>query len=921
MDGGRSGAAVSAREYTHTVLGNARNRPARERQPPADARKWCSAPGTVLASSLDVTSLRSEPETRFARRAFFTLFLILAAQSLTETARDAMFLSRLPLTQLPWMYLAVAVASVLVTRSTTAFAATCGRAMLPVLLLGSAVVSVAFWSASGSRSSVFLYVLYVWPGVFASVVVVEFWRAVSDAYTITEAKKAFGRLGAGGTAGAAAGSALALALSVRLPATALLLAAGVVMAAAVGVSRALPASRPAARTGSSEPSSMSPAVMLVSDRYIRGVATCLFLATTTATFTDFIFKGVLTRNLAAGHLAAVIAAASFGVNVCALLLQMTVVGPSIQRLGVVKSIAVLPSALALAAAAVAAGAGLIGAIAVRVTDGTFRYSLHKAVADLLYVPLRPDVRGRIKSLVDVLSQRVGQVIASAAILVVLRLGGGERALAVGIVLIGITMVIISTRLAQPYLDLFRTTLKQAGTDTRLALPSLDVESLTSLVAAFSSEDDRAVVAAMDLVAEQRQIQVIPVVMLFHPSSSVVLRALELFEQHRRSGFVWVLDRLRQYADDPHVRAAALSAYARQRDDPSMLWKARDDGDEIVRVTALVDLVAGGWISGDDAARELAEVVADASARGLEGVAAAIRSRPSPLFESTLTQLAAAADLRVRMRVVEAMSRMPSARFLPALRSMLAESALRPTARQTLVSVGRPALDFLAAGLDDETLPREIRLQLPRSISRFEPAEAVPVLWRRIAREPDDLIQFKILRAVGHLVAQQSQARPSRDAVTEAIRHVSRAGLRFATWRAALAGAPLPHGREETKTLLMRLLSEKQARAVEAIFRLLGLAIPGEDFERIYRGVHGSPTERASGRELLESVVHGPARASMLLLLDDRVDAVTLRRLEAYGADRVETYDDVLTMIVRDARGALRTIASRHAAEIGLAPAV
>jgi hypothetical protein len=77
------------------------------------------------------------------------------------------------------------------------------------------------------------------------------------------------------------------------------------------------------------------------------------------------------------------------------------------------------------------------------------------------------------------------------------------------------------------------------------LPSLDVESLSSLVAAFSSDDDRAVVAAMDLVAEQCQIHLIPVVMLFHPSRAVVLRALELFEQHRRSGFVWALDRLRQ----------------------------------------------------------------------------------------------------------------------------------------------------------------------------------------------------------------------------------------------------------------------------------------------------------------------------------------------------------------------------------------
>jgi hypothetical protein len=90
---------------------------------------------------------------------------------------------------------------------------------------------------------------------------------------------------------------------------------------------------------------------------------------------------------------------------------------------------------------------------------------------------------------------------------------------------------------------------------------------------------------------------------------------------------------------------------------------------------------------------------------------------------------------------------------------------------------------------------------------------------------------------------------------------------------------------------------------------------------MYRGVRGSRTERASGRELLESVVHGSTRATVLLLLDERVDAANLQRLEPYGAHPVPTYEEVLAIIVRDATGALRTIASRHAAEIGLARAV
>src|SRR5262249_57221234 len=164
-----------------------------------------------------------------------------------------------------------------------------------------------------------------------------------------------------------------------------------------------------------------------SNRYRRGVAACLFLATMSATFTDFIFKGIVTRDLPSRNLATVFATASFTVNAGALALQTVLVGPLIRHVGVTRSIAVLPSALVVAAGALIGGGGLGAAVVARITDRTLLYSVHRAASDLLYVPLATAVRARIKSLIDVLSQRVGQVVASAAILAILALGGGFRA--------------------------------------------------------------------------------------------------------------------------------------------------------------------------------------------------------------------------------------------------------------------------------------------------------------------------------------------------------------------------------------------------------------------------------------------------------------------------------------------------------------
>jgi AAA family ATP:ADP antiporter len=552
----------------------------------------------------------------------------------------------------------------------------------------------------------------------------------------------------------------------------------------------------------------------------------------------------------------------------------------------------------------------------RVTDSTLRYSLHRAISNLLYVPLTPGVRAKAKAFIDVSTQRVGQVVGSVAILAIWRLGGGHRALAAATLVLGLTSVVMALRLTQPYLDVFRTTLKQAGTATRLTYPNLDVESLSSLMAAFNSEDERVVVAAMDLVAEQGEVQVIPAVMLFHPSRTVVLRNLEFFDRHQRAGSAWALERLRQQAEDPQIRAAALSAHARQHNDDAALRAGLDDADETVRMTALVGLVSGGWMNADAAARALSDAVANASPGGRASLAAAIRSRPSSLFERSLVQMADTPDVQVRTRVAEAMAQMPSERFLQSLLSMLSVSGLREPARQALISVEGPALDFLDACLHDERLPRTIRIQIPGSISRFDAPRAIPVLWRRLLAETDELIQFKILRGINRLVADAPQARPNAAAIASAIRHVSLVGLRYARWRTGLEHDASAPRRSDAGRVLIQLLADKQARATESIFRLLALDHPAEDFARIYRGLHGNRLERASSHELLESVVHPSARDVILALLDDSDAHARQARLDGSEVPAGLTYDETLAVIVHASTGLLHTVAAQHAAEAG-----
>lgn len=169
-------------------------------------------------------------ERKAAATAFFGLFGILASHSILETARDAMFLSRLPASQLPWMYLAIAGVAVLISDSPLKrLGGEAVRFSLSLLLVVSSLVTLGFWLAPGGMGNAKLYALYVWTGVFGTLATIEFWLILGERYTVTQAKRLFRVVGTGSVLGAVAGSATARIVAGSFPADALILASAVIM--------------------------------------------------------------------------------------------------------------------------------------------------------------------------------------------------------------------------------------------------------------------------------------------------------------------------------------------------------------------------------------------------------------------------------------------------------------------------------------------------------------------------------------------------------------------------------------------------------------------------------------------------------------------------------------------------------------------
>jgi len=155
-------------------------------------------------------------ERRLIVAAFLSLFGILAAQSLLETARDALFLAQVPIARLPWMYLAMAAITLLVTRISNAPTGGGGRAraaMVPLSLAIGAALTAGLAAALSRAGVAAVYLLFLWSGVFSAHAVTQVWTVLGESLDMTLAKRLYGRLAAGGGLGAVAGAALAHLLS------------------------------------------------------------------------------------------------------------------------------------------------------------------------------------------------------------------------------------------------------------------------------------------------------------------------------------------------------------------------------------------------------------------------------------------------------------------------------------------------------------------------------------------------------------------------------------------------------------------------------------------------------------------------------------------------------------------------------------
>ncbi len=860
---------------------------------------------------------------------FAHLFLVICAYLVGQVARDALFLGRFSAALLPFadmsLFLCVAVVVALYVRA--------GRRLsLDRLISGSLLVfgTVSLLLALVAHRSppTWLYpAVYIWVGVLGVLAPAQVWTLANYVLTPREARRLFGFVGAGATAGATAGGFVSSALARRFGAESLLGVMALCLLAATPIVGELWRTRPAAlrHAGGPHPTEgvglRASLRMVMDSAHLRAISAIVVLSSFVTAVASWQFRAIAQQALVTKDaMAAFFGTFNGWVGVLCVATQLLFTASVLRRLGLGPVLFLLPVVLFSGSTWLLGFATLAAAVLLKGADKVMRYSIDRPAMELLYLPLPPALKLPAKSFIDTVAWRAGDGLAGLAVMALATFGGlAPKYLSlVTLPAIGVWLLLAS-RAHHRYVATLEESLQQHRMDAERATTSLyDRETTAVLATRLSAVDPKEILYALELLGSGgRQASAAhPAVrgLLDHADAEVRRRALSLLSE---AADLSVLSRAEALLHDPdaEVRTEALLYLSRHThvDPLSRLGDLAGFPEYSVRsaVVAVLARLGDGRL---EAAEPLfAAMVAEPGEPGrrtrLE--AARLAERVTLPFPEPLRRLLLDEDAEVARTALRAVAR-DAAGFVDLLIGRLGEPALAGEVRDALVAAGEDAVEPLAQALADRRLPPATRRAVPDVLERIG-GEAAALALADNLLDGDGALRLRILAALA----------AARDAHPDLV-------IDPRLLEAALGAEVLGHYRSYQVLGTIRVPGpgqepvERGLRAamreeLERVFRLLDLIHPRRDFRAAWLGLQsGNAVIHDQALDLLESLLRPATKALLVPLVDPEIpEPQRVRLAQRLVGAPVETAEQGIDALASTGDPWLRSCAAYAIGSLGL----
>jgi HEAT repeat protein len=610
------------------------------------------------------------------------------------------------------------------------------------------------------------------------------------------------------------------------------------------------------------------------------IAGAIFVSVAVSTLIDFQFKAAAkTAYPSQDELTAFFGAYYAWVAIITFFSQVLFTGRFLTAFGLIPSLLLLPVSLFAGSLGILVWPGLFSTTATRLTDAVLRASVNQSGMEILYLPLSASLRKQIQTFLDVVLQRLGDGAAGLIVLfyALFMMQSEPASLAyfsLGLIIIWAALLFI---LRSGYVEALRTGLEaQAITWEGGEINYADKQTIEAVLQNLQKEDERALLFGLDL-AEKLDPEVIlprlPLSLLQHPSPLVRSRSVKLFAASTDPEKLKEIVRLLE-DENGKVQAEAINVVCaiRKEDAIPVMRPYLESPDPRVQRSAIECLLHHG----DPEIHEVAlasfrKMIINAGADGAAGRLEAARLMGEvndPEFPGYLSRLIREESSIPVIR--EALSAAGKRKEPTLLRDVILQLGCPKTkgwAHQALVEYGEVAVETLREVLLDSNISRDVRLNIPSTLSKIASPGAIDALLNGLNQE-DGSLRYRIIVGLEEMARRLPNLRTDRHVIEMAIdAEANRYYRRFLTFFALFGDEN--NRLMNNSSLLHQALLENMEREKERVLRLLSLIYPPEDIRRAAAALHSDiPAKQAQAIEFLDNLLTGDVKRHVFPLFDD-----------------------------------------------------
>lgn len=854
------------------------------------------------------------------------LFVALAVASflLAKPIRNGLFLATYGAHQLVYVYVGVPLA---LTAAVPLFGRLAARVNQRTITTGTLIFFclnvIGFWYAFRYLEVPGLpAIFYIWVNCYGIIVPVQAWTFANRVFDTRQARRLFGLIGSGASAGAIVGGLLAQVLVGMVGTVNLLLVlAGLIAACAVVVNLGWKVRRrdTAYSASAKTPLRFSETARLVArDPYLRLIAAMVFIVAIVTQWSQFQFSLSAELRFAddPDRLTRFFGGFNFVMGIVALLVQLFVTGPALRQYGVGVTILLLPIALAFGSSMILAFPVLWTVLMTNALDQGLRFSIDKATFELLYLPIPSNIKANVKGIIDLLVNRLADGVGGVLLgvmtqgfsLVVFTLPGAGLGLqgiaAVNLVLL-VVWIAIAVALRRGYVDAIRDSIHRYRLDVeREGTRVLDRSAARILAGKLTGDDPDEVLYALKMFDVQHRAVPHPALrsLVTHSSAAVRAKALSILNHLGDRGVLTEAEALLRDPDlDVRTEALLYLAHHARIDPVARIQELGGFADFSIRAGMVAFLSRPGAMQNLDAARVILGTMVDEE--GEDGAparaeAARLIAMLPDEFGPELGKLLADPDPSVVRPALSAMGALQRSDLIEQALPALARQDLHADALPALVALGEavvPRLGDLLSngdgsgsasagngggngngaghaaaavgghGVDGHgRLDAAVRREIPIVLAHIGGSEARRILTDHLL-EADVILRFRVIAALNKL----HQLHPDIELDRRPIEMVLTAEI-MGHYRSYQIMGKLGDAFEHADPVALSL-KQSMDHEVERIFRLMQLRWPQTDMYSAYVGLQSqNPSVRANALEFLDNILQPQVRSLIVPLLDSQV---------------------------------------------------